>query len=450
MTASSHQPPRTRRGLANQGTAAWQYAIAGALFGLAFPVVATAIRVSQSGAAFGLTAIGRAQGSDPLLWIIDTAPLFLGLLAMLAGLRQDAATARNVELEAREQELSNIQATLESRVAERTRDIENRSSELRDAVLLTRKLSSFGDIRALLAAAARDLAATYGGYRATFYLVDEPGNTGALVASSSPEQQAGWDSFRVGDDTIQGRAAAGGEGVVVPGGGTEITAMALPLIVRSRTVGVLVMAADPNTRARRAPRAELLQVLADQIAAIVDSAQLLDQTRSALDQLQTLAGQSAGRAWRDFAAEHPVAYEYTPGSVHRVSQGSPGAGPEWMQVPLTVRGREVGSLAMRRDPSIQWTQGEVDLARQVATQVGSALENVRLLIEADERASRQQKIAELSSRLGTSVDVDTLLQTAAQEIAGLPGVAEATVILAPDEREPVAGEAEGRLHGDDV
>jgi K+-sensing histidine kinase KdpD len=209
------------------------------------------------------------------------------------------------------------------------------------------------------------------------------------------------------------------------------------------------MSPTPGASVRRPPRPELLQLLADQIAAIVDSAQLLEQTRAALDQLQTLTGLSAGRVWRDFATEHHAAYEYTPGSVRRVEQANAGAGPEWMQVPLTARGQRVGMVAMRRDPSILWTQGERDLAQQVATQVGSALENVRLLAEAEDRAGRQQRMAELASRLGASVDVDTLLQTAAQEIAGLPGVAQATVILTPDEQDNPAGEAQGRSNGND-
>ena len=441
MTASFSPAERNQSEPASRGRAAWRYAIAGILFGFAFPLVGTGIRLAQSGGGFGLAAIARVQAADPLLWIIDTAPLFLGLLALFAGVRQDAATARNVQLQAREQELRSIQATLENRVVERTRDIEDRSSELREAALLARRLSVLGDTRVLLAAAARALAGTYSGYRSDFYLLDEQANTGALIASSSPASGTGQQGFRVGDDTIQGRVAAQGQSVVVEGGGPHARRLAFPLKVRGRTLGVLAMSAESQTLVRRQPRSEVLQLLADQIAAIVDSAQLLEQTRAALNQLQTVTGESAGRAWSDFAAQHHTAFEYTPGSVRKVDEANPGTGPEWMQVPLTARGQHVGTLSMRRDPSIRWTEGERDLARQVATQVGSALENVRLLVEAEDRAGRQQKMAELASRLGTSVDVETLLQTAAQEIAGLPGIAEATVILAPDEESNLPGEA---------
>jgi two-component system aerobic respiration control sensor histidine kinase ArcB len=58
-----------------------QYALAGILFGTVFPIVATAIRLAQGSHGVSLANIGAVQRGDPLLWIIDTAPLFLGLLA---------------------------------------------------------------------------------------------------------------------------------------------------------------------------------------------------------------------------------------------------------------------------------------------------------------------------------------------------------------------------------
>ena len=57
------------------------YALVGTLFGLIFPIIATVIRVYDSNLSFGIPAIISVQSSDTLLWIIDTAPLFLGLFA---------------------------------------------------------------------------------------------------------------------------------------------------------------------------------------------------------------------------------------------------------------------------------------------------------------------------------------------------------------------------------
>jgi methyl-accepting chemotaxis protein len=66
-----------------------RYAVYGGLLGLAFPVIGTVIEAFTHG--YGLTIDGfvRAQTSAPLLWIIDTAPFFLAVLAGLGGRAQD-------------------------------------------------------------------------------------------------------------------------------------------------------------------------------------------------------------------------------------------------------------------------------------------------------------------------------------------------------------------------
>jgi methyl-accepting chemotaxis protein len=69
-----------------------RYALYGFLFGLAFPIVGTVIEAFTHGYGLGLGGLVRAQAS-PLLWIIDTAPFFLGVLASLAGRAQDQIVA---------------------------------------------------------------------------------------------------------------------------------------------------------------------------------------------------------------------------------------------------------------------------------------------------------------------------------------------------------------------
>ena len=66
-----------------------RYALCGALFGALFPLAGTLIQAALDPSAVGYwSRVARAQAM-PLLWIIDTAPLFLGLLAALAGRRED-------------------------------------------------------------------------------------------------------------------------------------------------------------------------------------------------------------------------------------------------------------------------------------------------------------------------------------------------------------------------
>ena len=64
-----------------------QYAIYGALFGFAFPVIATLFDALMRDMGFGLSSLIEVQRTQPLHWIIDTAPLFLGFFAFLAGIK---------------------------------------------------------------------------------------------------------------------------------------------------------------------------------------------------------------------------------------------------------------------------------------------------------------------------------------------------------------------------
>lgn len=67
------------------------YALFGVFFGLCFPVVATLIESWLRFDRLTLSGLLQAQQSEPLLWMIDSAPFFLGLFSFCAGTRQARA-----------------------------------------------------------------------------------------------------------------------------------------------------------------------------------------------------------------------------------------------------------------------------------------------------------------------------------------------------------------------
>mgnify|MGYP003883853035 CR=1 FL=1 len=76
-------------------TATRVWAAYGAAFGVCFPVMAVGIRAAQGGYDGALAAVT----GDPLIWIILSAPLFLGGFAALGGRKQDEVTGLNEGLE---------------------------------------------------------------------------------------------------------------------------------------------------------------------------------------------------------------------------------------------------------------------------------------------------------------------------------------------------------------
>jgi signal transduction histidine kinase len=106
-----------------------RYAALGAAFGFMFPVLGTVIDTHARG-PLSLSAMLALQRSSPLLWIIDSAPLWLGLFASLAGAREDRLGAALLRLESANGDLERLNAELESRVRSRTSELEVSNSEL--------------------------------------------------------------------------------------------------------------------------------------------------------------------------------------------------------------------------------------------------------------------------------------------------------------------------------
>lgn len=65
------------------------YTAHGIAFGFLFPIISTLIQAHLSYSNLSLNSLISAQINFPLLWVIDTAPIFLGLFARAAGKKQD-------------------------------------------------------------------------------------------------------------------------------------------------------------------------------------------------------------------------------------------------------------------------------------------------------------------------------------------------------------------------
>ncbi len=87
-----------------------RHALAGALFGMAFPLIASILQVRLEGLPLSLASFLHVQQSFKLLWIIDLAPPVLAVAGGLVGWRQIRILRFN--------------ETLEEKVGERTAELE--------------------------------------------------------------------------------------------------------------------------------------------------------------------------------------------------------------------------------------------------------------------------------------------------------------------------------------
>ena len=101
----------------------FKYTLSGILIGMLFPIFGTILQTFIDQASLNLEAMLMAQRGHPLLWIIDTVPLFLGLSFGFYGSREDRLRRLNAHLEetitARTMELVQTNQALQREVDER-------------------------------------------------------------------------------------------------------------------------------------------------------------------------------------------------------------------------------------------------------------------------------------------------------------------------------------------
>jgi len=261
--------------------------------------------------------------------------------------------------------------------------------------------------------------------------------------------------------------------------------IALPLRARGRTLGALSMTSTKKAAFTEADVA-ILQTMADQVAVAIDNATLYTQTRTALDQLQAVQHQHESQAWADFLSAKPRAsVDYVePGAelgsqqflndarraaiVHgrTVATTSPplddnrgngdrenGPAPQAaLVVPLKLRApgastapadgtgvapapaTVIGTIALHQTGDHRsWTADEIGLAENIAEQVSLTVENLRLMEETQRRATQERVISQVATSTRETLDMETVIKTAVQEIRQVLGLPEVSIRLAiPD------------------
>ncbi len=271
-------------------TATLRYAVVGAAFGLTFPVFATAISIMLAQLPPSLASVIAVQRSQPLLWIIDTAPVFLGLFASFVGRREDALQKTNAALRDLSVQLTNSQE-------ETARKLEERSAQLQASADISRAAVSILDPQQLLSEVVNRIVGRFGFTYAAIFLLD---HTGTYLILREATGEAGRilkerrHRLRVGLDSTAGYAVvkrephialiAGEDAVrfanpLLPDAQSEA---ALPLIVGDQALGALNV---QSTRQNAFDDATIaaLQNVAAQIAVALQNAESYKQLQQALD-----------------------------------------------------------------------------------------------------------------------------------------------------------------------
>jgi GAF domain-containing protein len=413
------------------------FTLIGIGFGLLFPIIGTLIQLLIGRIPITLSSIWLLHTTEPLLWIIDTAPFFLGLFAYLIGVRQDTLLRSNEELLLRDMELKSTQTSIEQRIQEQTLEIFQNSKKLEAVAQVAREASSIHDLGMLLNEVTQLTAKQFDFYHVGIFLLDDSGKTAILQASNSEggkRMLARGHQLQVGAVGIVGHVAGTGQTRIALDVGEDAvffqnpdlpdtrSEMALPLIVREKVIGVFdLQSTKPRAFFQR--DVDILQILADQVAIAIDNALLLSQSQAVIQQLQTISGEQARKVWSETVQGQSHSFGYTPLGF------KPNTGHR-LVIPIRLRGQEIGRINLHRNAAQPaWSKQEQVLAAEISNQAALALENARLIADAQERAERERTLSQVANRMRETLDIDIVLQTAVQEIRNSLNLQQAEVRL---------------------
>jgi GAF domain-containing protein len=102
-----------------------------------------------------------------------------------------------------------------------------------------------------------------------------------------------------------------------------------------------------------------------------------------------------------------------------------------LAIPLLVAGQVIGVLDIHSPKSNAFGENEINILQTLSGQVAVAVQNARLFAQVSQRAERERKVVEITSRIRATNDISTILQTAVGELRRALGISSATVMVGP-------------------
>ena len=331
----------------------------------------------------------------------------------------------NTDLEKRVQERT-------AELAESTNQIQKRASQLETIAKTARSAASANNLNELLTTFTRDISERFGFYHVGIFLIENNREYAVLSAANSEggaKMLAREHRLKVGAQGMVGYVAARGTPRIALNVGEEAvffnnpdlpetqSEMSLPLRFGGEIIGVL----DIQSKTQNAfseQDVEIFSILADQVSVAIQNARSLEKAQRALLEVELATSQLTGQAWKQHAEMLALqGYRYDGVKSEPLRTGTKGDTPETLTIPVRLRGQLIGRLKLKAsDTNRQWSADERAIIDSTAERMAIALEGARLLDEAQKRATREQRISEISSKLGSTFQLDSILRDTVEEL----------------------------------
>ncbi len=313
------------------------------------------------------------------------------------------------------------------------------------------------------------------------FLVDKDRRNVTLVATTHQANlgNVGSQQVGVGSLSVIGRVTISGESILAREesevqpyrrsaflSGTKAQ-LAIPLRVGGEIIGAIDLQSR-NANAFPREDIEMLETLANQIAVAIDNARLFaemqdkltenrrlyEQTSAQLREIERLNRQLTGGAWTDYLSSMGALPAYTVDLINERIEDAAEQTPtlaeamrrnqvvlrnlqshKILALPISVRGQVIGAMEFELALDQQLSNEQLNVLQQVVERLGLAIENLRLLEEAQRMAQREGMVNEITARMQAATSVEAVVAAATQSLAdafqaprvavrlGLPGEA---------------------------
>jgi len=362
-------------------------------------------------------------------------------------------------------QLDDLIDSLEERVATRTHDLDRRATQLQAAAEVGHAAASLRDLDELLTQATHLISNRFGFYHAGIFLLDERGEYAVLRAANSDGGQrmlTRKHRLKVGEVGLVGYATGTGEARIALDVGQDAvffdnpdmpntrSEMALPLIAGGKILGALDVQSEEGEAFQQADIVTL-QVLADQIAVAIENARLFAENQATLDSVRRAYGEQSRTGWKELLSGKKR-YAYRGTSAGEISLVTDESDADFQQaihsnesilnddnktvdIPVSVRGQAIGTIRLSKPKNANaWTEDELELAQTLAEGLSGAVDGARLFGETRQRAEQERIVSEITSHMQETMDVETVIRTAADEIYGALDLERITIRLANEDK----------------
>ena len=427
-------------------------------------------------AAFLLAALEANQWilptvSDPFTFARD---LTIVLLIIFSLIYFSTNNLQNAITRAKESEkklyvsndnLHKLNLSLEDRIADSTAELvttnrrnERRAKQFEAIAQVARVIATVQDLDSLLPRITQVISQQFGFYHVGIFMWDENREYAVLMAANSEGGQRmlkRGHKLGIGQTGIVGFVAGTGASRVALDVGSDAvyfsnpdlpntrSELALPLRVVNEVIGVLdVQSTEQNVFQEE--DTEVLSTLADQVAIAIQNGHSYEKTQQLLKEAQKNSGEYLRDSWRVLQSQEeyigylmsentlkPLNRPVTSAQIDKAISTSENVAESGktatLAVPIRLRDDVIGIIDIHPTEERIWDPDEVDIVQAVAERLSLALETSLLLQTTQRRAQIERATSEISGKISSSTQFDSILRTAAEELSRILGGSEVLV-----------------------